>query len=138
MRESSDVFQQDLAHLVSICRWVTRFYGEAAVVSRRQHQSKTLQLIEQERAGLADELQLLSGAATWSEATLLPLVRDARGDDARILELCDHIDGETIIAYGAFLPASSAQLQALLERHIEQLRRGAERRAFLWEDLDEV
>lgn len=121
-----------LSNLHAICCWGTQFYSEAADVSRRKVQSETLQSLELQRAILAEELKAWVEPALWEEATLIPLVRDARYDDQRILELCDQLDQVTIAAYEEQLQGVRGELMhSLLRRHLDLVSEGQRKRASL-------
>ncbi len=68
-----------------------------------------------QRAAQASELQGWSEPATWSGAPLIPMIRAARHDDTRILELCDRMDRATIATYELELKCGhEGRLQSVL------------------------
>lgn len=91
-----------------------------------------MQKLELQRAALASDLQAWVEPTSWSGAVLIPLVRAARHDDARILDLCDRMDRETIADYERELAnGHKGRLRALLVRHLEELKAGLRARLAL-------
>ncbi|MBI3929198.1 MAG: hypothetical protein HY319_26875 [Armatimonadetes bacterium] len=112
--------------LAAICRGARRFYREAAEVSRSHRQIVTLQNLELQRAAQAQELEKCVDSP--GPPNLLPLVLSVQDDDARVLELCEALDRETILAYRREIARSPArEYRGLLERHLEQILVGRER-----------
>lgn len=112
-----------IEQLLAACRWGHRFYSEAAELSKSKRLTMALQKLELHRAALASELQGWTEPTSWSGATLIPLIRAARHDDARILELCDRMDQFTIAAYEVELRNDHQnRVQAMLVRHLEELQ----------------
>lgn len=121
-----------IQQLLAACRWGHRFYSEASELSRSKRLTMAMQKLELQRAALASELQAWAEPTSWSGAALIPLVRAARHDDARILDLCDRIDRETITAYELELGnGHKGRLKAMLVRHLEELQAGMQGRADL-------
>lgn len=123
---------QDLAHLVTVCHWGAHFYGAAAEASQGRSQCHALQTLGLQRVFLAEELLKWVGPTCWEGGELTPLVLGARRNDPRILQLCDHIDRETIAAYTRSLKRMpDGAVSSMLVQQLRGLARGWERRQLL-------
>lgn len=123
---------QGIQQLLSICQGGHRFYTQAADLSRNPVFKDTMRSLEADRAQLVAELQGWVEPAAWPESSLISLVRRARHDDRRILDLCEQMDLQTIAAYKQELGNGyRGRLKSLLESHLQRLLAGRAIRAAL-------